>query len=53
MPPLGTNIDGADLAEWRDRRLKSVQASTVNRELNLISAVFSRAIFEWRLPRIR
>lgn len=44
-----TNIDGADLAGWRDRRLKTVKASTVNRELNLISAVFSRAIFEWRL----
>lgn len=47
---VATNIDGADLAEWRDRRLKVVKPSTINRELNLISAVFSRAIFEWRLP---
>lgn len=46
---IATNIDGADLAAWRDRRLKSVKSSTVNRELNLISAVFSRAIYEWRL----
>lgn len=44
-----TAIDGADLAVWRDGRLKTVKASTVNRDLNLISAVFSRAIFEWRL----
>lgn len=43
------DIDGSDLASWRDKRLKTVKPSTVNRELNLISAVFSRAIFEWRL----
>lgn len=43
-------IDGADLAQWRDARLKTVKPSTVNRDLNLISAVFTRAIREWRLP---
>lgn len=43
-------FDAADLAAWRDRRLRSVTPATVNRELNLISAVFSRAIKEWRLP---
>ncbi len=36
-----------DLANFRDRRLKSVSASTVNRELNLISAVFTKARKEW------
>lgn len=44
-----TGIDGSDLAAWRDRRLRDVSPATVNRDLNLISAVFSRAIFEWRL----
>lgn len=43
-------LDSAVIAEWRDRRLKQVSASTVNRELNLISAVLTRAIKEWRLP---
>lgn len=45
-----TSLDGAAMAEWRDGRLRQVSASTVNRELNLISAVLNRAIKEWRLP---
>jgi len=43
-------VDSALVAKWRDARLKEVSASTVNRELNLLSAVFTRAIREWRLP---
>jgi integrase len=43
-------LDGAAMAEWRDGRLRSVSAATVNRELNLISAVLTRSIKEWRLP---
>jgi integrase len=35
------------LAEFRDRRLKTVSASTVNRELTLISTVLSKARKEW------
>jgi integrase len=35
------------IAEWRDRRLKEVKPSSVNRELNLISAVLSRCAKEW------
>lgn len=38
-----------DVARWRDERLKSVAASSVNRELNLVSAVFTTAIKEWRV----
>ena len=38
-----------DVARWRDARLKSVAASSVNRELNLVSAVFTTAIKEWRV----
>jgi hypothetical protein len=39
-------VDGPALAEWRDLRLKAVLASTVNRELNLISAMVNTAIKE-------
>jgi len=43
------SITGPDMAEWRDQRLKEVSPSSVNRELNLISAVFKQAIREWRI----
>lgn len=33
---------------WRDKRLKVVKSSTVNRDLNLISAVFEAARTEWK-----
>ncbi|RAA14841.1 tyrosine-type recombinase/integrase [Ralstonia pseudosolanacearum] len=36
-----------DLREWRDTRLKKVSASTVNRDLNLLNAVFKLAVQEW------
>jgi integrase len=42
-------IGGPDMAEWRDARLRKVAASSVNRELNLISAVFNQAMKEWRV----
>lgn len=44
------DLGGADVAEWRDKRLREVSAATVNRELNLISAVLTQAMKEWRLP---
>lgn len=40
---------GPDIARWRDARLLQVSAGTVARELNLLSAVFTRAIKEWGL----
>lgn len=40
---------GPDMGEWRDRRLCEVAPNTVNRELNLISAVFTHAMKEWRI----
>lgn len=43
------HINGPSLARWRDMRLKEVSASTVNRELCLISAVFSKAMREWEV----
>jgi len=42
-------ITGPDIAEWRDARLLSVSPSTVNREISLISTVFTHAMKEWRL----
>jgi integrase len=35
------------LADWRDSRLKEVTAGSVIREMNLLSAVFVRAVREW------
>ncbi|MBB2930993.1 tyrosine-type recombinase/integrase [Paraburkholderia silvatlantica] len=37
-----------DISAWRDKRLKIVKASTVNRDLNLLSAVFQSAQEEWK-----
>lgn len=38
-----------DIETWRDERMQSVQASTFNRELNLLSAVLSKAVrWRWR-----
>ena len=45
-----SDIDGARLAEWRDLRLRQVSPGSVNRDLGLLGAVFTRAIKEWRLP---
>ncbi|MBO1359962.1 site-specific integrase [Acetobacter sacchari] len=39
-----------ELAAWRDQRLTSVATSTVNRDLNFISAVINHAMKEWRAP---
>lgn len=44
-----TAITGPDMAEWRDKRLCKVSASTVNRELCLISSMFTHAMKEWRV----
>jgi integrase len=40
-------LDKTHLAEWRDRRIKEVLGSTVNRELDAISAAYRVAIDEW------
>lgn len=36
------------LGKWRDDRLKTVSGSTVNREFNLLSNVFSTVLKEWK-----
>jgi integrase len=40
------------LAAWRDDRLKIVQSSTVNRELNLMSALFEQCRREWQWVKV-
>lgn len=42
------NPDETYAVEYRNERLKSVQGSTVNREMCVLSAVCSTAIKEWR-----
>lgn len=43
------DIDQPAIAQFRDRRLKVVSNSTVNRELNILSAIFTHARQEWLL----
>lgn len=43
-------LSTADLRDWRDARLLSVSGSSVNREIRLLSSVFSHAMKEWSLP---
>ncbi|WNC88884.1 site-specific integrase [Paraburkholderia sp. FT54] len=45
---LVRNVKPEQIAEWRDARLKVVKNSTVNRDLNLLSAVFEAARNEWK-----
>lgn len=41
------NLTRHDINEWRDQRLQDVAPSTVNRELNILNAVFKLAVYEW------
>lgn len=41
-------IDAPQIAEWRDTRLKTVSASTVVREANLLRNLFNVARLEWK-----
>lgn len=45
-----SQVGWQDIRGWRDERLKKVSGASVNRELNLVSAVFSHAIKEWGEP---
>lgn len=42
-----SEIKPADIAAWRDERLKSVKGSTVTRDMNILSHVFTVARREW------
>ena len=49
---LLTELGPEHFAAWRDRRLAQVSPATVLREWNLLSAICTKAVKEWRwLPR--
>lgn len=48
MKPI-TELSNEDIIDFRDRRLKEVSPATVNRELNLLSAVITQAIKDWKI----
>lgn len=43
-----SRLTTADLAVWRDQRLSKVSKGTVQREINLLSHVFTKARDEWK-----
>ncbi len=45
------DIKQSDISDFRDSRLKDVLASTVNRDLNLISAIFTKCRDDWGYVR--
>lgn len=47
-----TKLDGdmvSALIEWRNRRMKVVQGSSVRRDVSLLSSIFTHAQKEWRI----
>jgi len=42
------DVSNDDLAEYRDRRMKDVEAASVRRELNLIRGMFRRCREDWK-----
>ena len=45
---LLSELSASHVANWRDRRLRLVKASSVNREMNIISNAFEVARKEWK-----
>lgn len=45
--PLHDCVDA--ICDWREKRARQVKASSLNRELNVLSGVFSYAIKRWRV----
>ena len=45
-----SQVEGLHIARYRDERLQTVSAATLNRDLNLLGHVFSVAIKDWSLP---
>jgi integrase len=42
------DLDSTHVVVWRDQCLKTVSPASVNRYLNLLSAVFTQAVKEWK-----
>jgi integrase len=47
-----SGLSGADIADWRDARLKQVKPGTVAREMNLLRSVMEVARRDWRWIRV-
>lgn len=47
------SLRGGDIAAWRDERLARVKPATVNRDLALLSHVFTVAIKDWGMESLR
>lgn len=47
-----SSLTTADLADWRDARLKLVTKGSVQRDINLLSHVFTKARDEWHWMRV-
>lgn len=47
------SLRGGDIAAWRDDRLTQVKPATVNRDLALLSHVFTVAIKDWGMESLR
>ena len=43
-----SHVSSSDIAEFRDKRLEAVSASSVNRELSIISDCINKATTEWK-----
>lgn len=41
------DVTAEDFGKWRDQCLKAKKASTVNRDMNLLSSVFTTCVKEW------
>ena len=46
------DLSSSDLAAWRDRRLLGVTRGAVQRDFNLLNAVFTKARKEWKWLRV-
>lgn len=42
-----TAVTRSTIADWRDERLKSVSGASVRRDMNLLSSVFNKCLYEW------
>lgn len=45
---LVRNVLPEQISAWKEKRLKAVKSSTVNRDLNVLSSVFEAARVEWK-----
>lgn len=47
-PVRVSDVTAMHVSAWRDKRLETVKGATVNREMNLLSHVFTIARLEWK-----